>query len=288
LRFQLERALLSDPAMIPLKIKRRPKSGQPKHSHKTLEVKISARKMVLGFLQTVLPPLLKIEWHRESFTLEELFSSEIWDSFTEVKRKIIKGERLTFFESHVQNALERARGSIVRAEQVCGATELELGRRMTVHDTEPDYYDFETIQKRSRWPYAEFRCKFELSGKLVPTDYEVINKDLSKNDGVPPTSRRGMREVGWPVRDRFILISALKFHNVFRSDLVKWLEAGPRLCGREYVYLFDKGTGKPNLWLYSPPDHKPWLDLSRSSLLKSLGDFEKVKPEKLGDRISLA
>jgi hypothetical protein len=59
-----------------------------------------------------------------------------------------------------------------------------------------------------------------------------------------------MRETGWPVRDRFILVSALNFHNAFQTDMVKWLAGELRLCGRQYVYLFDKGTGKPNLWLY--------------------------------------
>jgi hypothetical protein len=37
----------------------------------------------------------------------------------------------------------------------------------------------------------------------------------------------------------------------------------------------------------SPPDHKPWLNLSSDALLKSLGNFENVKPKKLGDRILL-
>jgi hypothetical protein len=227
-----------------------------------------------------------MEWTQlKSVTLEELFASEIWEALTEVKKRIIKGEKLSFFDGRVQDALDRVYKSLARAEQVCGATESELGRTFR-DDRHPDYFDM--IRKRSRWPYAEFRCKFELTGQLVPTDYEVLNKDLSEHDDAPPASRRMMRETGWPVRDRFILVSALKFHNTFRTDLVKWLAGGLRLCCRQYVYLFDKGTGKPNLWLYSPPDHKPWLNLSRNDVLKSLGNFENVKPEKLGDRISLA
>lgn len=290
-RFQLERALLSDHELIPLKLKKRPRSSE---ELKTLEVNIAARKMLLGFLQVVLPCLLKIQWTSRSGvshqqvdaecanTLQELFAFEIWDSFTEVKKRILKGEKLLFYDGRVQDALQRARKSLQRAEVFCGVTELELSANN----------NFDVIQKRSHWPYAEFRCKFELNGQLIPTDYEVINKDISSSkitDGAPSTtSRRVFREGGWPVRDRFILISGLKFYNVFRTDLVKWVTAGPKLCCRKYAYLLDKGTGKPNLWLYSAPDHKPWLNLSRNSLLNSLGDFEQVKPEKLGDRISLA
>lgn len=95
--FNLERALLTDAALVPLKIKKQPKSGQGSHNIKTLEVKITAKKMILVFLQAVLPPLLKIEWTQpKSVTLEELFAWEIWEAVTEVKERIIKGEKLSF------------------------------------------------------------------------------------------------------------------------------------------------------------------------------------------------
>ena len=52
--------------------------------------------------------------------------------------------------------------------------------------------------------------------------------------------------------------------------------------------MFDKGTGKPNIWLYSSPMEGSYVSLSRSTLLESLGCLDNVADTKLGDRISLA
>ena len=62
------------------------------------------------------------------------------------------------------------------------------------------------------------------------------------------------------------------------------------LCGRSYSYLFDKGAGKPKVWLYAElgQEESSGVRLSRTDLLQNIGDFSKVPVAKLGDRISLA
>jgi hypothetical protein len=75
---------------------------------------------------------------------------------------------------------------------------------------------------------------------------------------------------------------SVKFSEPFKENLADWVQSA-KLCGRHYVYLLDKGAGKPSIWLYSP-----YADLSREKLLESLGCFDGIAATKLGDRISLA
>jgi len=287
LRFQLERCLLTHSGSAKLHIKRRPCDPSACDVQKN-QVKVAARRMVLVFIQIVLPPLLEIPL--EGKTISELFADEIWDELEKVKRAIGMGSSsFDFWETNVRSAMERAKQSLANAERVCQATESQL-----------DYGandDFEIIHKRSMWPTAEYRCKIQVKWgpkktvealQLVPTDYQVVNKNISINIFEPPNTRRALREVGWLVRDRFILISGVKFDPVYNSKLADWLKTEPRLCNRSYCYLFDKGTGRPNVWLYSPPKPESQIQLSREDFLKSLGCFDGVSKTKLGDRIGLA
>jgi len=289
LRFQLERVILSDAS---LRIKKRPKGCNAQEVEKRKQdVIFLARKVMLVYIQVVLPPLLDIDWSIECgdelcFTLIELFAGEVWESLVAVKEAIKKGSQVNFFASDVQVALDRARSSLRHAESVCGATEAQLSRH--AEKGEEGYSYVETIRKRSLWPVATYSCRFEFNGVLVPTDYQIYNKFIPRNTFVQPQTRRAMRETGWPVRDRFLLMSSVKFYQVFQQNLVDWLQENPTLCNREYVYLFDKGTGKPSIWLYSPPTEGSRISLSRNALLESFGCFDGVASTKLGDRISLA
>ena len=283
LRFQLERSILSDaPERIPLKMKKA--NGDSAKSH----LIYSARAMMLLYIRVILPPLLKIDWMNEcegdgTFTLIELFAEELWESLVEVKQAIKMGKQVNF-QGRVQELLRRARLTLRHAEKVCDTTEMKLSLN---GETGQDGY-IETIRKRSLWPVAMYSCKFDLDGNLVPTDFQVLNKDIPKFKFVQPQTRRAMREAGWSVRDRFVIISSVKFHGIFQEKLADWLEGNPRLCNREYEFLFDKGTGKPTIWMYSPPKEGTGPSLSRNSLLESLGCFDDVAATKIGDRISLA
>jgi hypothetical protein len=235
--------------------------------------------------QVVLPPLLDIDWTVECggddcFTLVELVAVGIWDSLVAVKEAVKRGRVIGFSASTVQQALDRAQTSLRHAENVCGGSEAQLSAPL-------DGRYIETVRRRSLWPVGTYSCKFDLDGVLVPTDMQVLNKDVPKNKFVQPQTRRVMREVGWPVRDRFIHMSSVKFHETFKDNLADWVQ-NAKLCGREYVYLLDKGTGKPSIWLYSSPTEGPYVDLSRDALLESLGCFDGIAATKLGDRISLA
>jgi hypothetical protein len=295
LRFQLERSLLSDTELIQVRIKKRTRGRKEEQERQKLVVAIEAKKMLLVFTQAVLPPLLliteKIRGDNigDCVALFELFTNEIWGPLRKVKEAIKKGNTVDFFEDHVHQALDQAKISLQLAEKLCRAIESEL-------DGQGETMEYiELIQKRSLWPIAEYRCKFLLDGTLLPTSYSVLNKDiLTSTVGKPPSihqamrqspanTRRALREVGWAVRDRFVLISSIKFHDVYRKELVGWLKAKPNLCNRQYDYLFDKGTGKPSIWLYSPT-----TTLSRSAFFTALGFFDDVHPTKLGDRVSLA
>jgi hypothetical protein len=246
------------------------------------------RAMMLIYIQVILPPLLKIDWMNEyvgegTFTLIELFAEELWESLVEVKQAIKMGKQVNF-QGKVQELLCRARLTLHHAENVCDTTEMQLSSN---GETGQDGY-VETIRKRSLWPVAMYSCKFDLDGNLVPSDFQVLNKDLQKFKFVQPQTRRAMREAGWSVRDRFVKISSVRFHGIFQEKLADWLEANPKLCNREYEFLIDKGVGKPTIWMYAPPKEGHGQSLSRDSLLKSLGCFDDVAVTKIGDRISLA
>lgn len=288
-RFQLERALLTHGDQLRTKSRRRDTA---------YSIAIAARKMILVFVQIVLPPLLELDLR--GTTLSELFADEIWSSLVRVKNAVEKGNDFSFWEQAVQEASLSATRCLSEAEKVCGVTESEL---------DVQHYDFAIVQKRSMWPIGEYRCQIRASAwpvedtkdgklkrvevfdgaqtRLVPTSFEVVNKNRRSDVFVPPCTRRAQREMGWSVRDRFLLISSLKFNAVYNSELSDWLGAEPELCGRRYAYLFDKGTGRPNVWLYSQPTSEDSL-LSRENFLACLGRFDDVSPTKLGDRIGLA
>jgi hypothetical protein len=243
LRFQLERSLL-DPDF---RIKKRPQDMQ-NVQERIAKIQTNARKRVLVFMQIVLPSLLRdISWKTKTKTFAELFAHEIWASLVKIKGAVEKGDRFDFWDGSVLAARDEAEKSLSRAEQVIGATEMQL-----------DYGandDFEIIQKRSLWPIAEYRCKIQVhsekrkfkSASLTPIDFEIINRNVVKDTFVPPNTRRAIREDGWLFRDRFALISNLKFDRLYNSELEGFLASNPPLCGRQYSYLFDKGTGKPSV-----------------------------------------
>ena len=142
-------------------------------------------------------------------------------------------------------------------------------------------------------PVAEYRCHFSPEGVLIPSDYRVFNQHFNRRSYTrSPASRRSFRQAGWLVRDRFVLISELQFQEPYGTHAVDWLAAKPMLCNREYGYLFDKGTGKPACWLFSPlsdgrlGNQHEFAETSRD-LLATLGSFKDVNKSKIGDRIGL-
>lgn len=275
-RFQLERCLFdSKYVILNLKNPRRSRIDSTERERRKTEVSQKGREMLLVFITKLLPPLLHafrdFDPNDGAMTLSELFADEIYKPIQGAKEAISKGTSVKFDGTVVRKAMERAENALRTAEELCCTTEAELGRQ--------DKDDFDLIKKRSLWPVAEYRCKFNVNGQLVPTGYDVMNRSGSKE----PQSRRALREKGWHVRDRFLLYSSVTFDEPHRSHLVDWIAMKPKLCNREYVYLFDKGTGKPHLWFFSPT-----MQCSRESLLESIGSFGNVAKSKLGDRIGLA
>ena len=293
LRFQLERALFAQTDQQQLL------STKSRCRDTANAIAIAARKMILVFVQIVLPPLLEL--NLKGTTLSELFADEIWPSLERIQNAVRKGDDFLFWEQAVEEASLRAGKCLSQAEKVCGMTESDLDIQS---------YDFSVIQKRAMWPIGEYRCQIRASAwpveetsdgtlkqveifdetqtKLIPISLEIVNKNRLVDSFVPPCTRRAQREMGWSVRDRFVLISSLKFHPSYNSEIVDWLRAEPELCGRRYAYLFDKGTGRPNVWLYSQPNSEESPLYSRENFLVSLGCFDNVTPTKLGDRIGLA
>jgi hypothetical protein len=287
-QFQLERSILFDHDNVPLRVKKKP--DLPSEQEKVKKSRcLRARKFLLVVLKAVVPPLLRmVPMLQQSLTLQELFADALGGHFKQVAKDIELGNHVNYFERSVQQALEVAQASLQGAERLLSIKELAL-----TTDKQGNTYT-EWIQKRSLWPVAEYRCKFTLDGRLLPTELELLNKDLYKELGgccnfqqalkqAPAVTRRAMREIGWVVRDRFLVFSRVPLHDTFRKHMVTWLRGKPTLCHRPYEFLFDKGTGKPNVWLFSP-----CADKSRSDLLDQLGDFRGVDRSKLGDRISLA
>ena len=127
--------------------------------------------------------------------------------------------------------MDQAETWLNRATERCG-TERDLGTG--------DRTDIETIKLRAEWPYAEYSCKFLVNGDLVPMGYEIINSFRSSSSSVGSRSRRGLREGGWLVRDRFCRVSS---NFDVGENLVDWIRSKPTVCGRKYELLFDKGVG---------------------------------------------
>ena len=217
---------------------------------------------------------------------------------------MMRGVPPLFDRRLVDEVLERAKGLLHAAEAQHGLSEAQL---QTGFATGLDRFGL--IRKRSQWPYIEYTCKFSVTGALVPASFKLINRpgppdaaaaaaaaanlagDATADAGHSYESRRAFREQGWLARDRFIHIPSLPFD--YRGYMAAtWLEQHPQLCGRAYHYLFDKGTGKPDLWLFSPLRRAEAGQMgpvaSVSAFLASLGCFKDVVKSKIGDRISLA
>ena len=272
IRFQLERCILNS-EIIPIKIVKRPKGNKKEQKQRRDEVKYLARELLHTFITHVVPLLLRVSSdlnkNANCMTLSELFGDKILRHLEAVKRNVVRKSSIVFNSKLVNSVLRESKTSLKLIENQLIATESKLSSKD----------DFETIKARALWPMAEYRCKFTQEGNLVPTAFYLINLCKTKKGSY---SRRIMREGGWSVRDRFILISNIPFAEPFRSNVAVWIANKPKLCGREYEYFFDKGTGRPSCWLYSPTNA-----FSRDTILCRLGNFTSVKPSKLGDRIGL-
>ena len=193
----------------------------------------SARRMVLTFIQHVIPTLLEIEWNVDvdAITLNELFAREIECGLIEVK-KGVAGEQhdVKFDDSVIREAMMAAQDKLTIVNQYVGAAETDLA---SLHSE----IGIDIIRKRAKWPYTEYSCRF-VFGHLVATELEIINEPGEEGER-KSESRRGLREGGWMIRDRFCRVT-----NAFHSsdDLVDRIAAKPNLCGRSYELLFDKGV----------------------------------------------
>ena len=141
---------------------------------------------------------------------------------------------IEFSKSMVQEALLTSYTKLESVKQFVGAAEENLART-----SQTAILPIDVIRKRSKWPYAEYSCRF-FFGHLVPTEIEIVNEPLVGGDHCRSESRRGLREGGWMIRDRFCRVT-----NVFHTegDLVEWISSRPVLCGRKYEMLYDKGVG---------------------------------------------
>ena len=194
------------------------------------EIAKPARRMLLGFIQQVVPTLIAMEWNTDvdNITLSELFAKEIETSLADVKKAVAHGSKpIVFDKATVGGAMDRAQTKLESATARIGRAEKDLACLTA---------DIDVVQQRAQWPMAEYSCRF-FYGHLVPTALDIIN-DPEKCPKCE--SRRGLREGGWMVRDRFCRVT-----NVFQSgeELVKWISCRPNLCGRKYEFLFDKGVG---------------------------------------------
>ena len=197
------------------------------------EIAKPARRMLLGLIQKVVPTLLEMEWDTDvdNITLKELFAREIEASLIRVKKAVSDGRRqIEFDKVTVNEAMQAAYDKLIRAEELVGKTEEALATANS------NNLHIDIIRKRARWPYAEYSCRF-FFGHLVPTELEIINESGTT---IGADSRRGLREGGWMVRDRFCRVT-----NVFHSGegLIDWIASEPIVCGRRYLLLFDKGVG---------------------------------------------
>lgn len=197
------------------------------------EIAKPARRMLLEFIRQVVPTLLEMEWDVDvdNITMSELFAREIGASLATVKKAVANGKRpIEFDKTTVNEAMSAAYNKLKETEGCIGTTEMHLasGHLNSLH--------IDIIRKRARWPYVEYSCRF-FHGQLVPTEFEIINEPGA---GLAAESRRGLREGGWFVRDRFCRVT-----NVFHSGdgLFDLISSEPIVCGRNYQFLFDKGVG---------------------------------------------
>ena len=306
LQFQLERSLLGTSSnQMSIRSKKRPRDAAERHE-RVQTIRMTALKRILVYIRLVLPPLLEsveitMLKNPKSQTYWELFANDLYGKLESIKSAIEKGSLhglLDQWRQDLQSARDRAQSQLLCALHNIIDTTVELDEEAKLN---ADSLTFDVIQKRSQWPMAEYRAKIQVYTKaddgrkfdgayLLPTDYQMINlqacENQNGNSGLGDTSRRAIREEGWCVRDRFVLMSSVKFDNLYNHKLEGFLASQPSLCNRRYVYLFDKGTGKPNVWLYSEPT--PGRGPSRQELLSTIGSLKDVTPTKLGDRISLA
>ncbi|CAB9498814.1 polymerase alpha-associated DNA helicase A [Seminavis robusta] len=312
-RFQLERCLLMDTAgnndpHIYITQRYAPKNNKSPEvlQNRQNDFRFPARKMLIAFLQKVLPALL-LQWstttelQQSSLTLMELFAEEIYEPMRHVKKQIQKkghASSISSFHKAVEGAMDRARSTLSGAVKLCRCTEADLDR---CHDKKNDTEGYTRfMRQRSLWPMAEYRVYFTPDGRLLPKGYEVVNTrnaKLALHDNkhnnkwtmeyamrhAKAETRRALRDTGWAVRDRFAAFSDVPFTDVFRDHLQEWCQQRPMVCGRRYEFLFDKGTASPRIWFFSPSKQ-----VSRNDFLCQLGDFSMVDKTKLGDRLSLA
>jgi hypothetical protein len=264
LRFQLERCMFMDPATnndshIYTRQKHAPKNPAYGATKKEA-LSYQSRKMLVVFLQMVLPPLLRsTERLQHSLTLQELFAEAIWESLLDVKKEIKLGKAVSPIFAQVEEAMNRALTILQGAEKLVGCTEAELQswnkgqENNNSNDNDSESYTH-FIRKRSLWPMAEYRVQFTQDGRLLPKGYEVVNK-LNAEKGLEKgwtmrkalkytkaETRRALRETGWSVRDRFVAFSDVPYNNFIRDNLKSWCRGRPMVCGRRYEFLFDKGA----------------------------------------------
>ena len=174
-----------------------------------------------------------MEWYIEvdDITLSELFAREIECDLVDTKKALVSEKyNVKFDDSVVRKAMVKAQEKLTSVNQYVGATEKDLA-------SIPSEEGIGIICKRAKWPYAEYSCRF-FFGHLVATELEIVNEPGVEGEH-KSESRRGLREGGWMVRDRFCRVT-----NAFHSskDLVDWIADKPNLCGRTYELLFDKGV----------------------------------------------
>lgn len=278
LRFQLERSLLNS-SVIPVQIVEMPGGGGSDIEAKRDEAIGLAREMASIFILAVLPSLVMVDWNASGRgkTWTELFALNLFGELDRIIRDIKNVAKINFDMATVEAIEKETDDMLRRAEMLCGFTEEELT------DGAEDF--IQTIQSRAMWPMAEYRCRFDLCGHLVPTDFEVVNLDVitSGRRKMLPNTRRAMRQEGWSVRDRFVRVT-LELCEPFLSNVAGWISSEPQLCGRRYQLLFDKGVSRNvKCFLYSPTPN-----VSRDEFLTRLGCFGCVNLSKAGDRIGLA
>ena len=173
--------------------------------------------------------MLEIDWKHidvNNFALSELFAEAMESKLCTLKQRVNDMKRISFDRGDVEHIMCQAERWLKMAVEQCGS-EQDLASG--------DCADIELLIRRSRWPYAEYSCKFLDNGDLVPAEYVIVNCE-----GKEFYSRRGLRECGWLARDRFCRVT-----NSFdvSEKLIDWISSKPILCGREYTFLLAKGVG---------------------------------------------
>ena len=225
IRFQLERILL-DNSIIPIQHEEQPEEARDELRQ---EIAINARRLVFNFVEHVLPPLLEMEWEVDvdNFTLSELFALAIEADLRAAKEAVKEGKSINFGDNAIIRAMEQANDWLVKAERVCRSNEPQLA---------VDYgsFDINILKRRAMWPIADYKCKFTINGDLIPADY-IIPALMAQT--YTTESRRGQREGGWLVRDRFCCISKIETGEPFRSEMVGWLRNEPMMVSLNVSHL---------------------------------------------------